>query len=216
MFGIVLDPGSHISKIWSITIPEGLREVLWKEMNGAQVLGHRYYGTGLAKSDMGRFCTCGVEMSLQHILIGCDAYKLQTLLDILTGTLRDISPKSSFKTLHPDEWGHSPWYPLLALSKIEESALPIVKGRKTLLRGLKKTRRHREWLIGNYYWALWKWRMKEIHEDGFKFVPWLCEGPLKEKLLTPVPAHLLVLKTKDDSNGEATDAKVRLTDGAFG
>jgi len=53
MFSAVLDPGNHISKVWDLAILEGLKEVLWKEMNGAQVLGHRYYGTGLAKSDMG-------------------------------------------------------------------------------------------------------------------------------------------------------------------
>jgi len=64
MFGVVLDPGHHIGKVWRLAIPEGLKEVLWKEMNGALVLGHRYYGTGLPKSDMGWFCTCGDEMSL--------------------------------------------------------------------------------------------------------------------------------------------------------
>jgi len=191
MFSIVLDPGNHIGKVWGLTIPEGLKEVLWKEMNGAQVLGHRYYGTGLAKSDMGQFCTCSDEMSLRHILIGCNAYKLQPLLDVLTDTLRATSPVSAFKTLHPDEWGQSPWYPLLALGEIEESALPIAKGRRMLLKKLKKTRQRWEWTIGNYYWALWKWRMKEIHKADFKFIPLLCKGPLREVLLMPVPAHML-------------------------
>jgi len=215
MFGIVLDPGSHISKVWSLTIPEGLKEVLWKEMNGAQVLGHRYYGTRLPKSDMGRFCMCGDEMSLQHILLGCGAYKLQPLLGVLMDTLREVSPASLFKTLHPDKWGHSPWYPLLALKEIEENVLPIAKGRKALLKALKKTRQRQEWIIGNYYWALWKWRMKEIHEDKFKFVPWLCESLLRDKLLMPVPAHLLKQTGEDDDGIRPASAKVRLTDGAF-
>ena len=52
MFSVVLDLGSHIGKVWSLTIPGGLKEVLWKEMNRAQVLGHRYYGTRMAKSDL--------------------------------------------------------------------------------------------------------------------------------------------------------------------
>jgi len=43
MFRVVLDPGNHIYKVWGLSIPEGLKEVLWKEMNSAQVLGHRYY-----------------------------------------------------------------------------------------------------------------------------------------------------------------------------
>ena len=133
MFGVVLDPGSHIGKVWNLAIPEGLKEVLWKEMNGAQVLGHRYYGTGLAKSDMGRLCACEEEMSLQHVLLGCSAYRLQQLLDVRTDALRRVSPADAFKTLHPDEWGYSPWYPLLAMGALEESVLPIQKGRKALL-----------------------------------------------------------------------------------
>jgi len=150
MFGVVLDPGNHIGKVWGLTIPEGLKEVLWKEMNGAQVLGHRYYGTGLAKSDLGRFCVCGNKMSLQHILLGCGAYKLQPLLEVLIATLRDVSLATAFKTLQSDAWGHSPWYPLLTLKELEENALPIFKGRKAVLKALKKTRQRREWIIGNY------------------------------------------------------------------
>jgi len=191
MFDVVLDPGTHIGGVWDLTVPEGLKEVLWKEMNGAQVIGHRYYGTGLTKSDMGRFCACGSEMSLQHILLGCEAYRLQPLLDVLTDALQKVSPRNSFKTLHPDEWGHSPWYPLLALKGIEEGALPMLKGRKALLKNLRATRQIREWLIGNYYWALWKWRMKEIHNDKFRFMPSFCEGLLREILARPVPTHLL-------------------------
>ena len=190
MFGVVLDPGNHIGGVWNLAIPEGLKEVLWKEMNGAQVLGHRYYGTGLAKSDMGRFCACEEEMSLQHILLGCSAYNQQRLMDELTNALRGVSPADAFKMLHPDEWGHSPWYPLLVLGALEESALPIQKGRKVLLKKLKKTRRHREWLIGSYYWALWKWRMKEIHDNKFKFVPLLCIDALRSLLHAPLPDHL--------------------------
>ena len=200
MFGIVLDPGSHISKVWDLAIPEGLKEVLWKEMNSAQVLGHRYYGTGLAKSNMARFCACEEEMSLQHILLGCSAYRLQSLMDILTDALHRTSPRDAFRTLHPDEWGHSPWYPLLALGAIEENALPIQKGRKALLRKLKETRRRREWLIGSYYWALWKWRMKEIHDGNFKFVPLLCVEILRELLLTPPPGHLLTKSGGNESD----------------
>ena len=206
LFDVVLDPGSHIGNVWKLTIPEGMKEVLWKEMNSVQVLGHRYYGTGLAKSDMARFCACGEEMSLQHILLGCGTYKLQPLMDVLTDILQSISPSSSFRTLHPDEWGHSPWYPLLALKEIEENALPIFKGRKVTLKALKKSRQRREWVIGNYYWALWKWRMKEIHEEKFKFMPQLCADLLRGALLTPVPAHLL----RVSGDGEDPPAKTGL------
>ena len=115
LFSKVLDPRSYISNMWALAIPEGLKEVLWKEMNSAQVLGHRYYGTQGKKSDMGRICPCGQEMSLRHILLGCSAYNLQPLLAVLLDTLQVVSLKSTFWTLHLDEWGSSPWYPLLAM-----------------------------------------------------------------------------------------------------
>jgi len=191
MFGVVLDPGNYIGKVWSLTIPEGMKEVLWKEMNGAQVLGHRYYGQGHTKSDMGRFCLCEKEMSLGHILLGCSAYVLQPLMECLLSVLGTLHSSSSFKTLSPDSWGASPWFPLLALGAIEEAAYPIVKGRKKILKNLKKSRQQREWIIGNYYWALWKWRMKEIHDTDFKFVPEMCAASLHGILSAPVPAHML-------------------------
>jgi len=198
MFGVVLDPGNYIKKVWSLTIPEGMKEVLWKEMNGAQVIGHRYYGRGHARSDMGRFCLCGSEVTLGHILLGCGAYNLQPLLTLLQKVLGTIHQDSSFKTLSPDSWGASPWYPLLVLKELEESAYPIVKGRKKILKGLKKSRQQREWVIGNYYWAIWKWRMKEIHDTGFTFVPANCAPSLHDILNTPVPVHLLTQVTDDE------------------
>jgi len=191
MFGVVLDPGNFIKKVWGLTIPEGMKEVLWKEMNGAQVLGHRYYGQGHARSDMGRFCPCGSEMSLGHILLGCDAYRLHPLLASLLSNLEPLHPGSGFKTLSPDSWGTSPWYPLLALKELEETTYPIVKGRKRILKSLKKSRQRREWMIGNYYWAIWKWRMKEVHDTSFTFVPANCMPSLHDILTAPVPAHLL-------------------------
>jgi len=87
MFGRVLDPGRHITNVWRLCVPEGLKEVFWKEMNGAQVLGNRYFSTANLKSDMGRTCLCGKEMSLDHILTGCAKYDLQPLTDLLLDAL---------------------------------------------------------------------------------------------------------------------------------
>jgi len=171
---------------------------VWKEMNGAQVLGHRYFGQGHTKSDMGRFCLCGVEMTLGHILLGCGAYVLQPLVTCLLTVLGSLHPISSFKTLSPDSWGASPWFPLLALGALEDAAYPIVKGRKRILKDLKKSRQQQEWIIGNYYWALWKWRMKEIHDADFTFVPTNCIASLRAALSTPVPAHMLKQEATDE------------------
>jgi len=202
MFGVVLDPGNYIKEVWRLTIPEGMKEVLWKEMNGAQVLGHRYHGRGHERSDMGRFCLCGLEMTLGHILLGCDVYRLQPLMTVLLTALGALHPGSSFKTLSPDSWGSSPWYPLLALGRLEETTYPIVKGRKKTLKALKKSRQRREWIIGNYYWALWKWRMNEIHDAGFNFVPMNCVATLRDTLAMPVPTHLLQ-RPDEEEGGEA-------------
>jgi len=207
MFGVVLDPGNYVGKVWNLTIPEGMKEVLWKEMNRAQVLGHRYYGQGHAKSDMGRFCLCEMEMSLGHVLLGCEAYALQPLMTSLLAVLDAIHPNSSFKTLSPDSWGTSPWFPILALGALEEAAYPLVKGRKGILKSLKKSRQQREWIIGNYYWALWKWRMKEIHDADFKFVPANCTASLLDTLSAPVPAHTLRRAAVDEEGGKPPDAE---------
>jgi len=213
MFGVALDPGKHVGNIWRLCILEGLKEVLWKEMNSAQVLGSRYFGTANKKSDMGRACPCGQEMSLGHILIGCTTYNLQPLQSLLLDALRGISPATAFKTLQPDEWDSSPWYPLLALRALEESALPIFKGRKKILKELKTLRPRQEWIIGNYYWALWKWRMKEIHDTEFRFVPVLCTASLQRILLTPCPE--MKDKGSVDVANQAPRAKDKLTDGAY-
>jgi len=181
-------------------------------MNSALVLGHRYYSTK-KKSDMGRVCLCSQEMSLRHILLGCTKYDLQPLFTVLKDALSTVSLKSAFRTLHPDKWGSSPWYPILALQAIEETALPIFKGRKKMLKALKLSRPKREWLIGTYYWMIWKWRMKEIHKDDFKFIPVFCITSLKEALLQPCP------ETKEAAEihkpDQAPVAKVRLMDGAY-
>jgi len=120
-------------------------------------------------------------------------------MDVLKEVLGSFSPQQSFKMLHPDEWGTSPWYPLLALKELEEATFPIVKGRKAILKSLAKSRQRREWVIGNYYWALWKWHMKNIHDARFTFVPHMCRDLLRQALLVPVPRHLLVPTTDGTS-----------------
>ena len=215
MFGVVLDPGNYIGKVWTLPVPEGLKEVLWKEMNGAQVLGHRYFGRGHVKSDMGRVCPCSAEMSLGHILVGCGAYRLCPLMEILLKSLEAVHPGLSFKTLTPDAWGSSPWYPILAIGELEEHTYPFVKGRKAILEKLKKTRQWRVWIIGNYYWAIWKWRMKEIHDAGFSFLPAFCMAQMRETLLMPVPSHLLTQQEAKCENaatlGTTTKAAGKVT-----
>jgi len=107
------------------------------------------------------------------------------------------------KTLTPDAWGYPAWYPLLALGELEELTYPIVKGRKAILKALKKSRQRRLWIIGNYYWALWKWCMKEIHDKDFKFSPALCMNSLRKVLLAPVPPHISPLQQAEEDGTTA-------------
>jgi len=166
-FGIILDPGHYIANVWKINVPQKLRETLWKEMNDTLVLGHRYHG----KSDLGRWCKCGTILSLDHILVGCTRYKLGDLQAVLLECLRKVSPKLPTRSLNPDEWGRSPWYPLLALRRVEQDSFRPSRALQRPNEAFSLSRPVREWLIGTYFWHLWKWRMKEIHDASFTFIP---------------------------------------------
>jgi len=72
-------------------------------------------------------------------------------------------------------------------------------GSEPSLTPLYPTRMKREWLISTYYWALWKWHMKEIHEDNFKFVPLLCLEAMMTALQTPCPILSRVLPGENPS-----------------
>jgi len=174
LFGLVLDPGLYVSNVWKVNIPEPLREVLWREMNGTQVLGVNYHG----KSDQGRRCRCGATMSLDHILLGCYRYDVAPLRAVLLTHLAKVSPPVFCRSLRPDEWHPSPWYPLIALQRIERGVVRPSKALGDPGRSLSSTRPAREWLIGTYFWLLWRWRMKDIHDDSFLFVPQLLTTAL--------------------------------------
>jgi len=130
-------------------------------------VGHRYKG----KHDLLRTCPCGTELSLDHILMGCVRYNLSALEQVMHDRLREVSPGLYHKSLLPDSWKPSPWYPLLALRRVEQDS---VKPTRTMLKPNKAfsdSRRAREWVIGSFFWAVWKWRMKEANEPGFRFIP---------------------------------------------
>jgi len=185
LFGDVLDPGRYIANVWKLNIPPKLQETLWKEMNGALVLGHRYHG----RSDLGRQCKCGAEMSLDHILVGCARYKLDSLQAILLERLQRVSPPLPTRSLWPDEWGRSLWYPLLALRRLEQGKFCPSRTLERPDEALSLSRPVREWLIGNYFWHLWRWRMKEIHDPSFLFIPDLFVGTLTAALDSAPPVQ---------------------------
>jgi len=209
MFDKVLDPSKHIGGMWCLHVPEGLKEVLWKEMNGALVLGRRYFG----KSETGCVCMCGQEMSLDHILSRCSRYDLKPLLQVLLDGLCKVSPAAYLKTLHPDEWTMSPWYPLLVLHMLEQNALRPTNGLHHPNKALRASWLRREWLIGSYFWALWKWHMKEIHDDTFQFKPQTCVEALENMLSTQCLVSHTGGNAGDDNQPPA--AKHSKTDGTY-
>ena len=159
-FSRSLDFGLYFSRIWSANIPAGFRNLIWKDSSAALPIGHRYHGP---LADMCT-CPCSCPLSLSHILSGCDAFPISSLyLDILLPRLREIAPSASCRTMFPDEWS-SPdgliWFPLLCLKSLEYSETS-----RAVRRQLSSSRSDREWAIGSFFWAVWKYRMKLIHEQ---------------------------------------------------
>jgi len=167
IFGVYLDVDTYAPAVWTINVPVGFRETLWREMNGAQAIGHRYKG----KHDLLRTCPCGAELSLDHILLGCVRYDLSALEQVMHDRLEEVSPRLYHKSLHPDSWKPSPWYPLLALKRVEQGSVKPTKAMLKPDRAFSDSRKAREWVIGSFFWAVWKWRMKEANEPGFRLLP---------------------------------------------
>ena len=161
VFSRSLDFGLYFSHIWSANIPAGFRNLIWKDSSAALPIGHRYHGP---LADM-RLCPCSCPLSLAHILSGCDTFPISPLYhDILAPRLSDLAPSVSCRTMYPDEWS-SPdgllWFPLLCLKSLEYSGPSRAERRQ-----LASSRSDREWAIGSFFWAVWKYRMKLIHEPG--------------------------------------------------
>ena len=159
VFSRCLDLGLYFSHIWSANLPAGFRNLIWKDSSAALPIGHRYHGP---LDDM-RFCPCSCPLSLSHILSGCASFPISSLyVDILLPRLKELAPSVSYRTMFPDEWS-SPdgvrWFPLLCLKSLEYCG-PSRAERKQL----NSSRRDREWAIGSFFWAVWKYRMKLIHK----------------------------------------------------
>ena len=159
--------------LWTINIPKGLRELLWKESSGSLPLGHRWHGT----SPLGNECRCGQEVTLPHIWEGCGAYNLWPLKEEVISRLGSLCP-SDRKTLNFVSWPSPYWLPLLCLKQLEKSYDAPRKEQ----RALRDSRAAREWAIGAYLWAIWRWRVKEMMEDNFVFLPVLFVETLRKEL----------------------------------
>ena len=181
IFKVYLDMDTYAPLVWRINVPLGFKETLWREMNQAQAIGHRYH----RERELMRTCPCGQEMSLDHILLGCVKYNLSGLKQVLHNRLWEISPAVWHKSLHPDTWKPSPWYPLLALKRVEQNSIRPSKTLPKPNEAFSKSRSTREWVIGLYFWTVWKWQMAEANEPDFRFLPARQENRLREILVAP-------------------------------
>jgi len=180
-FGVLLDPSRYAAGIWKLNIPVGFKETIWREMNSGQAIGRHFFG----RQDSGWRCSCGVTLSMDHILLGCGAYDLSDLQGVLVEVLEAHTPPFFLKSLRPLDWHPSPWYPLIALKGLEDVPIKATPAHPKPSTSLLNSRPKREWIIGSYLWQVWKWRMKDIHEAGFVFVPYRHVDVLKRILLEP-------------------------------
>jgi len=180
-FGVLLDPSRYAAGIWKLNIPVGFKETIWREMNSGQAIGRHFFG----KQDSGWRCSCGVVLSMDHILLGCRAYDLSDLQEVLVAVLKAYTPPFFLRSLRPLDWHPSPWYPLIALGGLEDVPIKATVEHPKPSTSLLNSRPKREWIIGSYLWQVWKWRMKDIHEAGFIFIPHRHVDALKRVLLEP-------------------------------
>ena len=176
VFDTHVDLLCHFQSLWSINIPPGLRELLWKYAAGSLPLGHRWHGT----SDLGRTCRCGSAMSLSHVWAGCPAHDLSPLFDLLDSKMR-VLEFGTQRSLWPCDWPAPFWFPLIALKPLESlSSIPV-----RVRRRLGKSRRAREWALGSWFWYVWKQHMKEVMEPTYCFVPVHHVSQVRELLELP-------------------------------
>ena len=161
-YGLVVEPVCYIPKLWTLHILAQLKETIWKHIFGALPLGHRCH----AISDLGRFCRCGAEMSLDHIWASCPEYDLSPLLDATNIHLSALTPGIYIK--HTDLDGSLyQWFALLSLSRLDRALIP----NKHHV-ALKEALPLREWAVGSLLWLIWKCRNKEIYdEEDYVFRP---------------------------------------------
>lgn len=161
-FHVNLDILKHFQSLWTMQIPSGLHELLWKIASNSLPLGHRWHGA----SDLGWECHCGTVLLASHIWDGCAYYTLTPLRELLLCHLSTLCP-GHHQVLDFDEWPSPYWYPLLALKPLEKS-LSLTR---CVAWVYKESQNAREWVIGTYLWYIWKNHMQETADQDYIFIP---------------------------------------------
>ena len=161
-FSARLDPTEHVPLIWSINIPVGLRELLYKRIFSVLPIGDTWRGDLTLR----QACRCGSTLSLEHVWASCPSYDLRPLLSILYEHFQSLHPGPALSA-QPWLWPSLIWLPLLSLRSLDNMPL----NNPPLRRALGKSRTKREWALGSFLWFVWKHRMKEAHDLSYHFIP---------------------------------------------
>ena len=172
-FSARLDPTAHVPLIWSINIPVGLQELLYKRVFSALPIGDTWHGS----LTLGQTCRCCSTLSLEHVWASCLTYDLRPLLSVLYDHFQSLHPGLA-PSAQPWLWPSPIWFPLLSLKSLDN--MPV--NSSPLRRTLGKSRRSREWALGSFLWFIWRHRMKEVHDPSYRFIPGLHTEALSAAL----------------------------------
>ena len=199
-----MDVTHHIPNIWKINVPQQLKELLWKEINGSLPLGHSW----TSRVRLGQLCPCnnnvvdyrhvwisprcdatnglravhcrcGATVSLAHIWKGCTSYDMSPFRETARTLIKKIVYLDT-PTTDPDRWmSGDMWFPLISLKSLEHGPAYEEQQRRVL----GPSRKAREWIMGAMLWFTWRMRMKESHSSTMVFDPRNSDydDPLLEK-----------------------------------
>ena len=102
--------------LWTINIPRGLKELLWKASSGSLPVGRRWHG----RSPLGSECRCGHEFTLAHVWEGCDRYDMWPLREVMIDSIGSLVT-GNHRTLLVASWPPPYWFPLLCLRHLEKT-----------------------------------------------------------------------------------------------
>ena len=163
-FDTRMDLGVHFRRLWCLNCPPSLKDLLWRLVTGALPIGTGWYGWDIGL----QFCPCGdpAPLDLFHVFRGCSHFPVQCLYaDVLwPALLATHDGRLWHKSLDPDCWYHGWWFPLLCLKRLAYCGASD-KVRRTLCKSVPA----REWILGSFYWHLWRAHMDLAHNPD----PWV-------------------------------------------
>ena len=163
-FDTRVDLGVHFCRLWRLNCPPGLKDLIWRSVTGALPIGSSWYGRDIGL----QFCPCGdpAPLDLFHVFHGCSHFPVQQLYtDVLwPALLATHNGELWHKSLDPDSWYRGWWFPLLCLKRLAYCGTS-----DKVRHALCKLVPTREWILGSFYWCLWRACLDLAHSSD----PWV-------------------------------------------